>query len=332
MNHVLLRSLELSTHGQNQTIAIMHSKTSEIPHCPPSFWSLISSDLRPDKERWQFAARIAIGGLLIIAIQMTLRFEILYPGMSILLIVSELRGAGSVTRFVLNLCAATFGCAAAVALGALFIQQPWFLLFILWLYIVAIMYFMGSSRYRGTVFIMGYPFIVINFMMFFDKGNAEHIAIVVYKSVLVGICVVAFVTIFLWPSHPSFTLRERIAKSLVRSQLLLRSLIEHMRSKEQIDVAKLFPDYYRGDIIENMQLLDQAETDSGFDDREHPDLLSFLAFERRVSAGLYLAAQRLASNKFEPTPEAIELLTSLDLNQQVNLIQTLPCERSATLR
>ena len=61
-----------------------------------------------------------------------------------------------------------------------------------------------------------------------------------------------------------------------------------------------------------MQLLDQAETDSAFDEREHPDLLSFLAFERRVSAGLYLAAQRLASNKFEPTPEAIELLTSLD--------------------
>ena len=312
MNHVLMRWLELPTHGQNQTIAIMHSKTSEIPHCPPSFWSLILSDLRPDKERWQFAARLAIGGLLIIAIQMTLRFEILYPGMSILLIVSELRGAGSVTRFVMNLCAATFGCAAAVALGALFIQQPWFLLFILWLYIVAIMYFMGSSRYRGTVFIMGYPFIVINFMMFFDKSTAEHIAVIVYKSVLVGICVASFVSIFLWPSNPSFILRERIAKSLVRSQLLLRSLIDHMRSKEPIDVLKLFPDYYRADIIENMQLLDQAETDSAFDDREHPDLLTFLAFERRVSAGLYLAAQRLASDKFEPTPEAIELLTSLD--------------------
>ncbi len=293
--------------------SIMNSKASEIPNCPPSFWSLISSDLRPDKERWQFAARIAIGGMLIIAIQMTLRFEILYPGMSILLIVSELRGAGSVTRFVLNLFAATFGCAAAVALGALFIQQPWFLLFILWLYIVAIMYFMGSTRYRGTIFIMGYPFIVINFMTFFDKENAEHIAIMVYKSVLVGICVVALLTIFLWPSHPSITLRERIVKSLGRSHNLLRSLIDHMQNKEPFDVANRFPDYYRADIIENLQLLDQAETDSGFDEREHPDLKTFLAFERQLSMGIYLAAQRFASNKFEATPDAIELLTALDV-------------------
>lgn len=291
----------------------MHSKTSEILKAPPSFWSLIASDLRPDKERWQFAARLAIGGLLIIAIQMTLRFEILYPAMSVLLIVSELRGAGSMTRFVLNICAATFGCGAAVALGALFIQQPWFLLFILWLYVVAIMYFMGSSRYRGTIFLMGYPFIVINFMMFFDKENAEHIAGVVYKSVLVGICVVALVTMFLWPYSPSIVLRERLAKSLGRSQMLLRSLLDCIQNKQTLDVANLLPDYYRGDIIENMQLLDQAETEIAFDDGNHPDLLAFLSFERQLSSGLYLAAERLSNNKFETNEQSIEFLTSLDL-------------------
>ncbi len=291
----------------------MHSHTTQQIPCPPSFWSLIVSDLRPEEERWRFAARIAIGGLLIIAIQMTLRFEILYPGMSVLLIVSELRGSGSVTRFLLNLIAATFGCGAAVALGALFLQQPWFLLPILWVYIIAIMYFMGSSRYRGTLFLAGYPFIVINFMMFFDKWNAEHIAIIVYKSVLVGVCVVGLVSIFLWRVDPSIILRERLAKSLKRSDDLLRVVMDHLLRKQPFDIVELFPDYYRADIIENLQLLDQADTDATFDRREHPDLVTFLAFERRLSAGLYIVAQRLASNSIEITPGTVELLNALDL-------------------
>ena len=70
--------------------------------------------------------------------------------------------------------------------------------------------------------------------------------------------------------------------------------MDHLLRKQPFDIVELFPDYYRADIIENLQLLDQADTDATFDRREHPDLVTFLAFERRLSAGLYIVAQRLA--------------------------------------
>ena len=211
----------------------------------PRLWTLIKSDLRPDRERWHHAARLAIAGMLIIGLQQTLRFEILYPAMTTLLVVTEVKGFSTVTRFVLNFTAATFGSAASVALCALFIQQPFFLLPLMWGYIILIMYFMGSSRYRSTLFMAGYPFIVITYMSFFDKGHAEHIAIIVYQSVITGLACASLVMVFLWPPVPIEALREKLIGGLKRPLELQRRLLRVAEDGVPLDLSQHVPEYYR---------------------------------------------------------------------------------------
>jgi len=274
----------------------------------PSILSLLISDLQPETDRWKFAARIALSGLIIIAVQMTLRLEILYPAMSTMLIVSEMKGAGTVTRFLLNVVATTIGCAAAVALGAMFIQQPWFLLPLMWAYITFILYLMGASAYRSAIFMAGYPFIVINFMMFFDKGHAEHIAIIVYKSALVGLCSVSLVTIFLWPIKPLHTLKESMLTGFRRSQQLLRRMIAQIRQGTGFNVSTLIPDYYRTDTASDIEVVDRAQVDYSLCADDNRDLISLLAYERRCSVTFSMQAQRLAANSGESSAKLLDNL------------------------
>ena len=168
----------------------------------PGLWPRIKADLRPSPGRWKHAARVALAGMLIIGVEMTLKYEILYPAMTTLLILTEMRGFGTVTRFVMAVIGATVGFVCAIALMALFIQQPFFLLPIMWGFIIVCMYYMGASRYRGMFFVCCYTFIVIVYMSFFDKTHAEHVAIIVYKSVLTGLACASIVMMFVWPQRP----------------------------------------------------------------------------------------------------------------------------------
>ena len=277
----------------------------------PSLWTLIKSDLRPDRERWHHAARLAIAGMLIIGLQQTLRFEILYPAMTTLLVVTEVKGFSTVTRFVLNFTAATFGSAASVALCALFIQQPFFLLPLMWGYIILIMYFMGSSRYRSTLFMAGYPFIVITYMSFFDKGHAEHIAIIVYQSVITGLACASLVMVFLWPPVPIEALREKLIGSLKRSMELQRRLLQVAEDGVPLDLTKHVPEYYRAKTPEMVALLDQAQTDLSFDDDTRHHLMSLIAFDSRCAACVGMVADAITADVSNATAQAAEALRTL---------------------
>ncbi|MFM7807686.1 MAG: hypothetical protein ACKPEA_07105, partial [Planctomycetota bacterium] len=105
----------------------------------PSLWAKLWQDLQPFPGRATEAIRIAAAGMLIVAVQMTLRYELMYPAMTTLLVVNEIRGFSTLTRFVINFLAVTFSCGAAVALMALFMQQPMFLLPIMAGYITVVM-------------------------------------------------------------------------------------------------------------------------------------------------------------------------------------------------
>ncbi len=277
----------------------------------PTRLALLISDLRPHPERWRFAARVALSGMIIIAVEMTLRFEILYPAMSAMLITTELKASGTVTRYLLNVLATTIGCAAAVALGSLFIQQPWFLLPVMWVCIIGIIYFMGASRYRGAFFVAGYPFIIIVFSMFFAKGDAEHIGTIVYRAVFLGISVSAFVTIVLMPIDPIKNLRENLSVGFKRTEDLIDEVVDHLKGVQILDFAGLVPDYYRSNTTASIQLVEQAETDQSFGDTENRHLVSLIAFERRCAAALYLVAERVATKPVDEIPQAIAALATL---------------------
>ncbi len=294
---------------------------SSVSHL--STFERLKSDLQPDADRWRFAARVAISGLLIISVQMTLRFEILYPGMSAMLIISEQRGVGTVTRFVINIFAATFGCACAVAVGALFIQQPWFLLPTMWAYIVGVIYFMGSSAYRSAFFLAGYPFIVIMFMMFFGKEDAEQTALMVYKSVAVGVCCVSLVTIMLWPSDPLRTLEANILSGFRRTRMLLLHVIDQIRAGENAKSSAPLPDSDRANAVANIRALGTAKTDHSMPEEERRGLLAVINFERRCSVCVRLSSERVGDLPKELQQVAIEGLSALDqsLQRSINAIE-----------
>lgn len=283
------------------------SKTSRIV----TALSKIVEDLRPSHERWIFAARIALSGLLIIAVQMTLRMEILYPAMSVMLITTEMRGTGTVTRFLVNVLGATFGCAAAVALGALFIQQPWFLLSGLWMYIVIIIYFMGSSGYRSAIFVAGYPLIVITFMSFFDKTHVENIAIMVYKSCLIGLCCSSAVTIFIFPSRPLVYLQDSLINCFGRSNRLLERMMDAAKNRVAFDVKSLSQELATANTTVDVDKIERAQIDHSFSAQDKADLLSLLAYGHHCEITLHLLARQMGLSAHPAPVEVVEILESV---------------------
>jgi uncharacterized membrane protein YccC len=198
-----------------------------------------------------------------------------------------------------------------VALCALFIQQPFFLLPLMWGYIILIMYFMGSSRYRSTLFMAGYPFIVITYMSFFDKGHAEHIAIIVYQSVITGLACASLVMVFLWPPVPIEALREKLIGGLKRPLELQRRLLQVAEDGVPLDLSQHVPEYYRAKTPELVALLDQAQTDLSFDDDVRHDLMSLIAFDSRCAACLGMVVDAVAADVSNATPRAAEALRAL---------------------
>ena len=278
----------------------------------PNLWARVKADLRPGPARWRHAIRVAIAGMLIVGVQMTLRFELLYPAMTTLLILSESRGHGTLTRLLLSLLGATIGCAAAVALMALFIQQPWFLLPIMWGYIIVVMYFMGASRYRGAFFAAGYPFIVAVYMSFFDKEHAEHITITVYQSVITGLLCSSLVMMFLWPERPERGLRERLERGFRRSRETIAALIEGIDRHRPFDTVDFVPESYRMRAPAMIELLDHAQTDLDFGDEERRELSRLIALDTRVAAAIAVAVDRLAAPGATASNDQARVLRTLD--------------------
>lgn len=247
----------------------------------PTLWDAIREDLAPEPGRLHAALRLGLAAMLTIGLQMTLRYELLYPGMTTLLILTEARGLGTLTRIVLALLGATFGCGCAVALAALFIQQPWFLIPIMFVYIVAVMYWMGSSRYRGAIFVAGYSFIVTIYMSFFAKEQAEHIATIVYRSIITGIGCGGLVMTVLWPTPPWRALRAQLIESLEQSLDTLRSIREACASGGAFPSESI---HDRSRTTALMQLTQHTETDLDLEPDETSALVTLVAFESRAAA------------------------------------------------
>jgi hypothetical protein len=72
-------------------------------------WDAIREDLAPEPGRLQAALRLGLAAVLTVGFQMTLRYEILYPAMTTVLVLTEARGLGTLTRIVLALIGATVG-------------------------------------------------------------------------------------------------------------------------------------------------------------------------------------------------------------------------------
>ena len=273
---------------------------------------MIKADLAPHSDRWKHATKLALGGGLILALQQILHFEIMYPAMTVMLVVTELKGFSTVTRFVLNFIAATLGTGLAVVVSALFLQQPMFYLPVMWGYIIVIMYFLVSSRYRSTIFVGGYPFIVITYMVLFDKENAEHVATVVYRSVITGLACASLVMIFLWPLVPLNALREKMIQGLRRTRELLERVRKDLAGECALDVDSILPEYYRMQTPEMLTMLDNAQTDFSFDGATRHNFISLMAFESRAAACLSVAAEQVAGHAADATPEVFELFQVLD--------------------
>ena len=112
-------------------------------------------------------------------------------------------------------------------------------------YITIVMYFMGASRYRSAMFNLGYPFVVVVYMAFFDKTHAEHIAIIVYKSVITGLACGTLVLMLLWPESASAVLLEQLVHGLKASAGLLRRIAAAARGEGAFDPAGFVPDRFR---------------------------------------------------------------------------------------
>jgi len=260
----------------------------------PTLWESIREDLAPEPGRLHAALRLGLAAMLVIGLQMTLWYELMYPGMTTLLILTEARGLGTLTRIVLALIGATFGCGCAVALAALFIQQPWFLLPIMFVYIVAVMYWMGSSRYRGAIFVAGYSFIVCIYMSFFAKEQAEAIATMVYKSIITGIGCGGLVMIVLWPDHPWRSLRTQLIGSLEHSLRTLRSVREASASGAALPGESV---HDRSRTTALMQLAQHTETDLDLEPDESTALVALVAFESRAAAVSALVSEAARSDR-----------------------------------
>ncbi len=250
--------------------------------------------------------------MLIIGVEMTLKFEILYPAMTTLLILTETRSFGTLTRFVMAVIGASVGFACAIALMALFIQQPFFLLPIMWAFIIVVMYYMGASRYRGMFFACGYTFIVIVYMSFFDKTHAEHVAMIVYKSVLTGLACGSVVMMFVWPERPEATLRERLERGFRRSRETIAALITAADGRGSFDRSNFVPEAYRMRAPALVQLLDQAQTDLDFGEDKRSELLALIALDSRAAASIAVAVDDGATQPEHGASGGAEALRSLD--------------------
>ena len=273
----------------------------------PSFWAKLRQDFRPFPGRATEAFRIAVAGMLIVAVQMSLRYELMYPAMTTLLVVNEIRGFSTLTRFIINFLAVTVSCGAAVALMALFMQQPMFLLPIMAAYITVVMYFMGASRYRSAMFNLGYPFVVVVYMAFFDKEHAEHIAIVVYKSVITGLACGTLVLMLLWPESPVTLLREQLAHGMKDTAELLRRLAEAARGRAAFDVAGFVPDRFRAKTPKLLLLADQVQVDCGLGQRGRHELFALVSLNARAAACAGVVVERLAEGRAIGDGEATTL-------------------------
>ncbi len=266
--------------------------------------------MQPHPGRAKEAARIAVAGMLIVAVQMTLRYELLYPAMTTLLVVNEIRGYSTLTRFIINFIAVTVSCGAAVALMALFMQQPMFLLPIMAGYITVVMYFMGASRYRSAMFNLGYPFVVVVYMSFFDKAHAEHIAIIVYKSVITGLACGTLVLMLLWPESASVALREQLAHGLKGSAGVLRRLAAAARGESAFEPATFVPDRYRAKTPKLMLLADQVQVDCGLGERGRHELFTLVSLNARTAACVGVVVEQMAVGR-TVGPEEAEAIEGL---------------------
>lgn len=270
----------------------------------PSFWAKLWQDFQPFPGRATEAFRIACAGMLIVAVQMSLRYELMYPAMTTLLVVNEIRGYSTITRFIINFCAITVSCGAAVALMALFMQQPMFLLPIMAGYITVVMYFMGASRYRSAMFNLGYPFVVVVYMSFFDKEHAEHIAIIVYKSAITGLACGTLVLLLLWPESPVTLLRELLVHGMRDSAGLLRRLAEAARGRGTFDVQGFVPDRFRAKTPKLLLLADQVQVDCGLGQRGRHELFALVSLNARAAAAAGVVVEQLAVGQAPGPAEA----------------------------
>ena len=285
------------------------------PSQRPGLWAKLWQDLQPYPGRATEAARIAVAGMLIVAVQMTLRYELLYPAMTTLLVVNEIRGYSTLTRFIINFVAVTVSCGAAVALMALFMQQPMLLLPIMAGYITVVMYFMGASRYRSAMFNLGYPFVVVVYMAFFDKTHAEHIAIVVYKSVITGLACGTLVLMLLWPESAVGVLREQLVHGLRGSAGLLRRLAAAARGEAQFDLQGFVPDRFRAKTPRLMLLADQVQVDCGLGERGRHELFTLVSLNARAAACAGVVVEQLGAERAIGAAEAeavLELAAELE--------------------
>jgi multidrug resistance protein MdtO len=270
----------------------------------PSFWAKLWQDFQPFPGRATEAFRIACAGMLIVAVQMSLRYELMYPAMTTLLVVNEIRGFSTITRFIINFCAITVSCGAAVALMALFMQQPMFLLPIMAGYITVVMYFMGASRYRSAMFNLGYPFVVVVYMAFFDKTHAEHIAIIVYKSAITGLACGTLVLLLLWPESPVTLLRELLVHGMKDSAGLLRRLADAARGRGTFDVQGFVPERFRAKTPKLLLLADQVQVDCGLGQRGRHELFALVSLNARAAAAAGVVVEQLAVGQAPGPAEA----------------------------
>ena len=285
----------------------MSLATTQPVRSRPSFWAKLWQDFQPFPGRATEAFRIAVAGMLIVAVQMSLRYELMYPAMTTLLVVNEIRGFSTITRFIINFCAVTVSCGAAVALMALFMQQPMFLLPIMAAYITVIMYFMGASRYRSAMFNLGYPFVVVVYMAFFDKTHAEHIAIIVYKSVITGLACGTLVLMLLWPESPVTLLRELLVHGMKDSAGLLRRLAEAARGRGDFDVQGFVPERFRAKTPKLLLLADQVQVDCGLGQRGRHELFALVSLNARAAAAAGVVVEQLAVGQTLGPAEATAL-------------------------
>ncbi|NBX25405.1 MAG: hypothetical protein EBQ99_05060 [Planctomycetes bacterium] len=311
--------------------------TAESRPLRPTFWARLWQDMQPHPGRATEAARIAVAGMLIVAVQMTLRYELLYPAMTTLLVVNEIRGYSTLTRFLINFVAVTVSCGAAVALMALFMQQPMFLLPIMAAYITVVMYFMGASRYRSAMFNLGYPFVVVVYMAFFDKTHAEHIAIIVYKSVITGLACGTLVLMLLWPESASEVLREQLVHGLKGSAGVLRRLAAASRGQGTFDPATFVPDRFRARTPKLMLLADQVQVDCGLGERGRHELFTLVSLNARAAACVGVVVEQRAvgravgpaeAESIERLAEAIERV--VEALEAVGQVETRGSDAEAT--
>ena len=234
----------------------------------------------------------------IITLQVSLWMELLYPAMTILLITTHLKDARSLTHLVLNLIGATVGCAAAIALAALFIQQPWFYLSVMFVMVTALVYFMVSSRYRGSYFCCAYLFIVACFMIIFDKEHAEQQTLMVFRSGAIGVIISGLAHVFLWPRSPATLLREQLAHLLSRPIESLSGLATSTNERRDAPAPAAEVNPFR--ISECIETLERAETDAQFQRGDRPSVMALIGAVNGLANAVDSAARALAGSRVDP--------------------------------